>query len=385
MTATVAPTQLSFAHVSHGADVWTDLSSQGAKDEGLKKLSEYLHSVLTTPNLLVLAGSGTSLGKVNGPSMGDLWTKATALTDFAEVRKAVKQPDDDLWIENFLSRCQMAKEFLPAAEATQVAGYLKVCERMILTACTDFVATADLEGHRTFLRRMARRRSKAPRLRVFTTNYDRCFEESASRLGMSIVDGFSFSMPRYYDPRFFGYDIVRRAKGSDETNDFVEGVIQIFKLHGSVDWDRTADGIIQKENPTVPCLIYPSNAKYQQSYTQPHLESMTQFQAALREPNTCLVTIGFGFNDNHLSAPILAALESNPSFKLLAVDLVAQKKSADAEGMYATLKSKILQGESDVAMLNAEFGQFAELIPQLRALSPAEQMERTVKQIAGKK
>lgn len=379
------PTLVSFAHSSNGNDVWLDVSSEATHKETSKKLNDYLQSVLTTPNLVILAGSGTSLGKVNGPSMNDLWQRATELNDFEVVRQVVKQPDDDIWIENFLSRCQTARDFLSEVDSKKVTEFLDACEQAILKACTDFVAKADLEGHKTFLRRMARRRSKAPRLKLFTTNYDRCFEEAASLLGMSVIDGFSFSLPRRYDPRYFGYDIIRRASGSDSTSDFVEGVIQVIKLHGSVDWDRSESGVVQKENPKTPCLIYPSSSKYQQSFTQPHLEAMTQFQAVLREPNTCLVTIGFGFNDDHLSSPILAALESNPSFKLLAVDFAAKKKGSEAKGMYPTLKAKIAQGESDVAMLNAEFSQFADLIPQLQALSPAEQIERSVKLIAGKK
>lgn len=32
-----------------------------------------LKTVLQMPNIMVLAGSGTSLGKVKGPSMSDLW------------------------------------------------------------------------------------------------------------------------------------------------------------------------------------------------------------------------------------------------------------------------------------------------------------------------
>lgn len=371
-------TPISFAH----AEGWKDHNAE-AKDVS-NKLSEYLRSVLTTPNLVVLAGSGTSLGKANGPSMSDLWVKATEIEGFLEVKKAVKQPEEDQWIENFLSRCQTAIDFLEEPHSNKVADFLEACEKEILKACSDFVSAADLEEHKTFLRRMARRRSKAPRLRLFTTNYDRCFEEAASKLGMSVIDGFSFSMPRRYDPRYYGYDIIRRAKGTDETNDFVEGVLQVYKLHGSVDWDRTDDGILQKDKPEVPCLIYPSNSKYQQSYTQPHLEAMTQFQSALREPNTCLVTIGFGFNDDHLSSPIQAALESNPSFKLLSVDRAAKSKSEGGHGMYKTLMAMINQGESDIAMLNAEFGQFAELIPQLTALSPAEQLVRSVKQMTTK-
>jgi hypothetical protein len=118
------------------------------------------------------------------------------------------------------------------------------------------------------------------------------------------------------------------------------------------------------------------------SYSQPHLELMAQFQWALREPNTCLVTVGFGFNDNHVSAPVLAAVNSNPSFKLLVINRSAKSKSELSNNVYSILRQKIASGEADVTLLNAEFAQFADLIPQLRALSPAEQIERSVRQIA---
>jgi hypothetical protein len=37
---------------------------------------------------------------------------------------------------------------------------------------------------------------------------------------------------------------------------------------------------------------------------------MGQFLMALREPNTALLTFGFGFADDHLTQPIRAAVES---------------------------------------------------------------------------
>lgn len=356
--------------------------AQHEAEAARKELGEYLHSVLTTPNLMVLVGSGASLGKVGGPSMQDLWRKTAALPKFKEALAVVKQPAGDEWIENLMSRCRSASQFLDGDPAKHVCEFLAAAEKMIWNECSNFVPKADLSGHETFLRRMARRRLRAPRLKLFTTNYDLCFETAASQLGIILVDGFSFTEPRRFDPRFFNCDVVRRAKGSDEANDFVEGVVQLFKVHGSVNWDDTNTGVVQAQNPETPCLIYPANTKYQQSYTQPHLELMAQFQSALREPNTCLVTVGFGFNDNHLSAPILAAVDSNPSLKLLAVDRSAKVKGESGSGAYAGLAARIGKGEADVALLNADFAQFAELIPQLRALSPAEQIERSVRQIA---
>lgn len=71
-------------------------------------------------------------------------------------------------------------------------------------------------------------------------------------------------------------------------------------------------------------MIYPATGKYQQSFVQPHLESMAQYLAAVREPNTCLLAVGFGFNDDHLAEPLLAAVESNPHLRLIVADNAAR-------------------------------------------------------------
>lgn len=391
-------TKISFLQAANASNGWLDLEVNvpaDASEEVVRKaeldsqalrkqLDEYLHSMLMTPNLVVLTGSGTSLGRVGGPSMQDLWKGAIEISDYSEVAAIVKQPADDEWVENLLSRCKMAQNFIDDAKMKKVAKFLIAAEKMILEKCSNFLGKADLAGHRTFLKRMARRRLRAPRLKLFTINYDLCFETAASDLGITLIDGFSFANPRRFDPRFFNYDIVRRSRSRDEIHDFVEGVMQIMKLHGSVNWDNTPQGVIQNAVPKTPCLIYPACGKYEQSYSQPHLELMAQFQWILRESNTCLVMIGFGCNDNHLTAPILAAVDSNPSFKLLVVDCCARAKSECAGAAYYQLRQKISAGEADVFLLNADFEQFSNLIPHLRALSPAEQIEQSINKIVQK-
>lgn len=386
-------TKVSYLLCSNNERKWAELEAtptsdtaeaiQKAKEESKsadKQLSEYLHSVLTAQNIVILSGCGSSLGQVGGPSMADLWGNATKIPNFQQVQNIVKHADDNI-IENLLSRCQAARLFLDGDDLTKVNTFLAAAEKMIWDECSKFLDGADLEGHKTFIKRMARRRLRSPRLKLFTTNYDLCFEKAAGELGLIVIDGFSFSQPRKFNPRYFNYDIVRRAKGSDETNDFIEGVVQIFKLHGSVDWDCSEDVILQKMPPIKPCLIYPVSTKYEQTYTQPHLELMSQLLAALREPNTCLITIGFGFNDIHLSAPVLAAVETNPSLKLLVVDKNGKEKS-EHKGAHKILFQKITEGETNIALLNADFLQFTKLIPNLQALSSAEQVERTLKQIS---
>ena len=369
--------------VSAGASEDVSKEAQGASDAVRQKMAGYLQSVLTTPNLVVLAGSGTSLGSVGGPSMADLWTKAKSLPNFEDVVHAVKHAENDSWIENLLSRCKVASDFIDDKEvAKKVFDFLKASEKMIWAECSGFLDNADLDAHQTFLRRMARRRLRTPRLKLFTTNYDLCFERAASDLGIVAIDGFSFAQPRRFNPRFFHYDLIRRGRGGDEAHDFVEGVVLLYKLHGSVNWDRTERGVVQCEEPEDPCMMFPTNTKFEQSYSQPHLELMAQFQPVLREPNTALVVIGFGFNDKHLTENIMAAVDSNPSLKLLVVDPAVKAKSEAGNGVHSLLRNKIAGGEADIALLNADFAQFAEIIPQLRALSPAEQIERSVRQIA---
>ena len=69
-----------------------------------------------------------------------------------------------------------------------------------------------LKGHINFLSKLAKRNKKLPRLKLFTTNYDLCFEKASSLLDYVVVDGFSYTSERAYNPTLFKYDMVRREK-----------------------------------------------------------------------------------------------------------------------------------------------------------------------------
>jgi len=199
----------------------------------------------------------------------------------------------------------------------EVSVFVEHCKKKILESCNFDTAENSLDGHKTFIHRLSRRRVRDSRLKVFTTNYDICFEKAAGQQGIVVIDGFSFTKPRLYDPRFFDFDIIRRNSSADSTSNYLEGVFQLYKLHGSVNWERNTDGTIE-ENEATPkgaCMIFPAKGKYQQSYIQPHLELMARYLSSLREPNTCLIVCGFGFNDEHLSEPLLSAIKTNPYLK----------------------------------------------------------------------
>lgn len=373
-----------------------------AKDE----LKTFLLSSLQMQHVVVLAGSGTSLGPVtNGPSMWVLWdycvnsnpgsgeenknVSVAAKKVIAEIGYDIDVDKEN--IEALLSRCDA---YLQVKSSVDVTDFITASKKVILDKCSNFINSEDtnqLAAHRTFLHRLSRRRVRDSRLKLFTTNYDLCFETAAGRQGLVALDGFSFTQPRHFDPRFFLYDIVRRPTTGDEVGVPLEGVFHIYKLHGSVNWARIGDTeievVAQPPTPESACLIYPAKGKYQQSYVQPHLELVSQYFSVLREPNTCLIVTGFGFNDDHLSEPILAAVRTNPHLRIIIVnpsadDLTARPKEKNK--YWETLFGLAKQGE-DVWLINANFGDFAEMIPDLKSLTPGQRLTRDIKQLAGTK
>jgi len=374
-------------------------ASKGAKDE----LKSFLLSSLQMQHVVVLAGSGTSLGPdTKGPSMWALWdycindnpgSGTVARVTSPKAAKVIDEIGYDLAtmgenIESLLSRCEA---YLQVKSSADVSSFVTESKKVILEKCSEFIDPADpsqLAAHRTFLHRLSRRRVRDSRLKLFTTNYDLCFEIAAGKQGLVMLDGFSFTQPRQFDPRFFLYDIVRRPSTGDDIGTPLEGVFHMYKLHGSVNWSRKADNEIvveQDPSPNSACLIYPARGKYQQSYVQPHLELISQYFSVLREPNTCLIVIGFGFNDDHLSEPILAAVRTNPHLRLIVVNPSADsltQQSFEQNKYWGAMFDLAKQGE-DVWLIKARFGDFAEMIPDLKSLTPAQRLTRDIKLVAG--
>lgn len=379
-----APRSTSWQVLKAPPDAEPDESKKAERSRD--ELSQTLLASLKMEHVVVLAGSGCSLA-AGGPSMGDLWDEIVGKEPNDKAKGIAAKVNYDLKktnIEAFLSKIDAYQQI---HDDTEAAKFHNKAKGTILLKCSGFLAGADLNAHEMFLHRLSRRRSRDQRLKVFTTNYDLCFERATSGIGGVAIDGFSFMAPRRYDPRYFDYDIIRRTRTGDSHGNYLEGVILLYKLHGSVNWERYGNDIVETEKPAPEnaCLIYPASGKYQQSYSQPYLESVSQYLSAIREPNTCVLIVGFGFNDDHLSEPLHSAARSNPHLRLVIVDPGIEAKLAGGTGNHfqnqmATLSQ---QGE-DIWFLNSTFDDFAEFIPDLKSLTPAERLVKAVQGIQNK-
>ena len=359
-----------------------------------QKLREILLQALQMPNLAFFAGSGTSLGETNAPSMWDLWRYAMVvnpedkeckeLTTEAKgiVEKVNYQDLANPNIEHFLSNSDAYSSIYDNKD--DVRQFINIVKGKILNKCSlDFDNLLhNISTHEQLIKKLSKRRARDPRLKVFTTNYDMCFETAASNLGKVVIDGFSYTRKRRFDGKYFQYDIVQR---DSEKHDFVDGIFQLYKLHGSVSWERDINNSseiyeVLKPDPAHAVIIYPAKNKYQQAFIQPHLELLARFFDYLRLPNACLVVAGFGFSDDHLSEPIYAAIKSNPSLKLIIADRDAYKHLEGSTNYWGKFK-KLADDGADITFIHAEFKGFVNLIPDLQSLSPADTLAKAVQNL----
>ena len=377
-------------------EIWSPLIQESGtdwleyNDESKEKVTRHLAQLLQSESLTALAGCGCSCqldknGKpAGGPGMGDLWTLADEPTK-TEIIK-ITNYDGEKNIENLLSHCEASLAFISAKkDREKVDGFLEKMRESIRKRCTDFLAeksSFNITAHIDFLRRVARRPANKNRFMLYTTNYDLCFEKSASQAQFVIIDGFSFTSPRQYDPAYYGYDIVRKLDYSKQTNVPIEALFYLYKLHGSVNWDETDTGIVQNDSPKHPCMIYPASSKYQSSYRQPYLEMVSRYLQAIRQPSNTLLVLGFGFADDHLVAPIQSALRSNNEFRMVIVDPNIKESLIAGKGNYAEIKQ--WQGNNDprLTFINSTFSQFVNLVPEIYKPTAGENLVESVKKIA---
>lgn len=351
---------------------------------------------LRSDNLVVLSGLGTSLcvsdgeGNRPAPTMTELWDavrtqfgeetfdsllKTVRYSGYRHVRQKgtpTKKRRLIKDIERLLSQCQVSQAFRPN---DTVAQFIKDAEAEIVARCSFLDDTLQLPTHESFLRRIARRSTRLPRTKIFTTNYDLCFETAASRIHFVAVDGFSHTIPQEFDGGYFAYDLVRRDENGT-TPDFVPNVFHLYKLHGSVDWQRSDNAITKQAEPDDPVLIYPRYSKFESSYEHPFLELMSRFQSAIRQPKTSLLVIGFGFNDKHLTQPILSAIRSNVGLRLAVVDpTLEETKNVAAK----TMADLINQGDSRISLIAARFEEFVQCLPDLVAVTEEERHKARIR------
>jgi hypothetical protein len=166
-----------------------------------------------------------------------------------------------------------------------------------------------------FLLAFASRTPTRDRLHIFTTNYDRLVEDACDRAGLRIIDRFVGTLrPRFRSSRL-EVDIHYNPPGIRGEPRFLEGVVRLTKMHGSIDWQAGGGDVVRQyvafgdaqaasDVAASSMLIYPQPSKDVETGYFPYADLFRDFSAALCRPNSVLVTYGYGFGDDHINRVI---------------------------------------------------------------------------------
>jgi len=170
----------------------------------------------------------------------------------------------------------------------------------------------------SFLLSFASRTATRERLNLFTTNYDRLIEHGCDLAGLHVLDRFAGALSPVFRASRLNIDIHYNPPGIRGEPRYLEGVIRLFKIHGSLDW-RWEEKELRRyavpfgaptSHPDIPMeppdsvMIYPNAAKDIETLDYPYAELFRDFAAAVCRPNSSLVTYGYGFGDDHVNRVI---------------------------------------------------------------------------------
>lgn len=182
----------------------------------------------------------------------------------------------------------------------------------------------------SFLLTFGSRAASRERLHVFTTNYDRLIEFGSDLAGLRLLDRFVGGLEPMFRSSRVDVDFHYNPPGIRGEPRYLEGVIRLTKVHGSLDW-RFRDGALRRvglpfgaeeghpeaaPEPAQGLMIYPNPAKDVETLLYPYAELMRDMSAALCRPNSALVTYGYGFGDDHINR-VIADMLAIPSTHLV--------------------------------------------------------------------
>lgn len=184
-------------------------------------------------------------------------------------------------------------------------------------------ASSVLKLYQTFYRKLSQRSRSLPRPTVATTNYDLFNELAMDRIGVPYINGFLGSVEKRFNPASFRYTIAQRLDLTSQRWTSLDNLVYFLKLHGSLNWHAVEAGLFPVEERPISesgdgeaMLIYPTPAKQNASFAAPYSDIFREFQTKVVQEQSVLVTIGYGFGDEHVNNIIYQAL-TIPTFRLV--------------------------------------------------------------------
>ena len=151
--------------------------------------------------------------------------------------------------------------------------------------------------------------------------------------GLRLIDRFVGAMEPEFRSSRLHVDMHYTSPSTRAEPRHLEGVVRFTKLHGSLDWRYEKKRMYRISlpfgadvtHPGVPAagkaksaIIYPNATKDSETTAYPYADLFRDFSAAICQPNSVLVTYGYGYGDDHINR-IIADMLTIPSTHLVVI------------------------------------------------------------------
>jgi hypothetical protein len=174
---------------------------------------------------------------------------------------------------------------------------------------------------------------------VITTNYDRLVEYATDIIGATAISGFEGTLIR--KPEF------PTAKAIQERIRVRERKVNIWKVHGSLDWFKTETGNIVSyplsdviPSRHTPLIIPPGKDKYSSTHSEPYRDVIAQADNSFTRSGS-YICVGYGFNDEHIQPKLITQIKQGKPIVVLcqyATEACKQFVISDEVKKYAVLE-----------------------------------------------
>jgi len=352
--------------------------------ESRRKIEPWLTSIFQSDHLSLLVGSGLTTAVTS--SVG-LISQGMERINFEPYKDKIKKWADkqastmDREKANFEDDLRVAMDFLQGlriiedkkVKDLEIDINCKLGEFIenILKGEKDFIEKNNQDSInylKSFLISFASRTATRDRLNIFTTNYDRFIEYGCDLAGILILDRFIGKIKPEFRTTRLELDYHYNPPGIRGEPRYVEGVVRLTKLHGSIDWcfekrniqklpiafgaNKLDDEILK--SPLDCAVIYPNSLKCLETAFYPYSELFRDFSSTICRPNTVVVTYGYGFGDSHINR-ILQDMLTIPSTHIV---IISYDKSSDRIQKFYEYNNKA----QITLLMGNHFGDLIELV-----------------------
>lgn len=209
---------------------------------------------------------------------------------------------------------------------------------------------------KSFILSFTSRAASRERLNLFTTNYDRFIELACDETGVLLLDRFKGKIQPIFRNTRLELDYHYNPPGIRGEPRYVEGVARITKLHGSIDWKFIGDKIIRSllpfgaedihpeipKNVTEQVVIYPNSSKDIETAFYPYAELFRDFSSAICQPNSVIITYGYGFGDSHINR-VIEDMLTIPSTHLVVIAWDINNANAEEPANFGASRERIVK------------------------------------------